>query len=201
MGKVVRFPTWAGKRPWASTSATVADITTGLAKIVAELAEQSQLRANGKSGFLEGQRIHKSIRGDMVRSKSELAIADLLFSFERQGRLTYFVEPQLPFASAPERWADFMVRFHGENWYWEHCPPSVALRATPPPRAGEESLRSLYRRRFEAKKALYEKNGYSVYSRDNPNGRLIVTYDGRDRSLDTQALYRLARELFVRPSR
>ena len=78
---------------------------------------------------------------------------------------------------------DFLIRARGQNWYWEHCGVLSDER---------------YRKRWEKKKALYEANGCSVYSSDNPQGRLIVTEDGPDRGLDSQAIYRLARELFFR---
>ena len=46
------------------------------------------------------------------------------------------------------------------------------------------------------KKQLYEKNGYSIYSEDNPSGRLIITQDGDGKGLDSQAIDTIARQLF-----
>jgi hypothetical protein len=61
------------------------------------------------------------------------------------------------------RWADFLIEAKGKSWYWEHCG-----------RLDDES----YRNRWERKLKLYAGNGYSMYSIQNPEGRLIVTEDG-----------------------
>ena len=44
-----------------------------------------------------------------------------------------------------------------------------------------------YRERWESKKALYLKNGFNLYSPDNPKGRLIVTEDGSGRGWTPRA--------------
>jgi hypothetical protein len=119
----------------------------------------------------------------MVSSKNELVIADILHTFERNGHLTYHVEPELPFDDGRGRWADFMIEANGEKWYWEHC--------------GMLSDEN-YRTRWERKKKLYAENGYSVFSTSNPAGRLIVTEDGPDLGLDAKAIEELTRALFVR---
>ena len=54
-----------------------------------------------------------------------------------------------------------------------------------------------YRRRWERKKKLYAQNGYSVYTDENPDGRLIVTEDGLGKGLDSKFIDELARRLFV----
>lgn len=119
----------------------------------------------------------------MVSSKSELAIANILYSLEREGRLTYVVEPPLPFAdNAKGRWADFQIRSQGETWFWEHCGMM-----------DDES----YLRRWTRKEKLYEDNGYTRHSEENPAGRLIVTEDGSGEGLDSQAIAVMARKLFV----
>lgn len=74
-----------------------------------------------------------------------------------------------------------MIVVNGETWFWEHC--------------GMLSDEN-YRRRWELKKALYEKNGYSIYAPNNPEGRLIVTEDSLEQGLDTQAIDQLTRKLF-----
>ena len=108
-----------------------------------------------------------------MRSKSELAIANILCMFEREGRLTYRYEPRLPFTSGEGRWADFAIEAHGQIWFWEHC--------------GMLSDDD-YRQRWEVKRELYEKNGYSVYSARNLSGRLIVTEESPQCGLDTKAI-------------
>ena len=132
-------------------------------------------------GFLEERLIHRTIRGEMVRSKNELVIANILYSLEKKGHLTYHVEPPLPFDDGRGRWADFAVSAKGIDWYWEHC--------------GMLSDEH-YRERWERKKELYAQNKYSVYSNDNPLGRLIVTEDNPKDGLNSQEIEKLACHLF-----
>ena len=130
---------------------------------------------------LEEQPIHRTVRGDMVRSKSAVAIANILYGIEREGRLTYQIAPELPFANRAAPQADFKVEANGASWFWEHLSLLSDER---------------HRRRWEQKKELYAKNGYSAYSPDNPEGRLIVTEDSDKNGLDTQAIDQLTRTLF-----
>jgi hypothetical protein len=132
--------------------------------------------------FLEEKLIHRTIRGEMVSSKNELAIANILYGLEREGYLSYQVEPRLPFDDGRGRWADFLIQANGEIWYWEHCG-----------RMDDEH----YRRRWQRKKELYAANGFSINGIDNPQGRLIVTEDGSGQGLDSQAIEQLARTLFA----
>ena len=137
-----------------------------------------------KRGFLEERLIHRTIRGEMVSSKNELAIANILYGLEEEGHLTYHVEPQLPFDDGRGRWADFKVEAKGEAWYWEHCGMLD---------------NGHYRDRWERKKKLYADNGFPIYSDENRSGRLIVTEDGPEpeKGLDSKAIEELARELFA----
>jgi hypothetical protein len=133
-------------------------------------------------GFLEERLVHRTIRGEMVSSKSELAIANILYSLELERHLTYVVEPPLPFTdNAKGRWADFQITCRGRTWYWEHCGMLE-----------DES----YRRRWARKEKLYQANGFVRYSKGNPEGRLIVTEDDSIDGLDSQAIASLARNLF-----
>ena len=118
----------------------------------------------------------------MVSSKNELVIANILHGLEKEGHLTYHVEPRLPFDDGRGRWADFLVEAGGGAWYWEHC----GMMA-------DEN----YRRRWERKKELYTHNGFTVYGDDNPEGRLIVTEDSSKQGLDAHAIEAMARRLFM----
>ena len=91
------------------------------------------------------------------------------------------MEPPLPFDDGRGRWADFQIEAKGQSWYWEHCGMMDD---------------EYYRRRWEAKLKLYAKNGFTPYAPDNPGGRLIVTYDGPARGLDSRQLDELARNVF-----
>jgi hypothetical protein len=133
-------------------------------------------------GFLEERLIHRTFRGEMVSSKNEMVIANILYDLEKQGFLKYRIEPQLPFDDGRGRWADFLVEANGKSWYWEHCG-----------RMDDDS----YRKRWERKLKLYVANGYTTYSDENPDGRLIVTVDGPEKGLDSPALAELARKLFA----
>ena len=133
-------------------------------------------------GFLEERLIHRTLRGEMVSSKNELIIANILFDLEKQGHLKYQVEPRLPFDDGRGRWADFLIEAKGQSWYWEHCG-----------RLDDES----YRRRWERKLKLYAGHGYATYSSKNLEGRLIVTEDGPEQGIDSQAIAELARRLFA----
>jgi len=124
MGNLVRLKTWANKKNIERLYPNAPEIVAKLAKIAAEIAAHSAappsnaaVRAAGaQDGFLEDRRIHRTIRGDMVCSKSELAIANILYGFEQQGRLKYFVEQPLPFANKPARWADFMIEARSDQF-------------------------------------------------------------------------------------
>jgi hypothetical protein len=54
-----------------------------------------------------------------------------------------------------------------------------------------------YRERWERKKAGYSAEGVTVWSDQNPSGRLIVTEDSSSAGLDSGALYALASKLFA----
>jgi len=132
-------------------------------------------------GFLEEKLMHRTLRGEMVSSKNEVVIANILFALEKEGRLQYQVEPRLPFDDGRGRWADFLVEANGKSWYWEHCG-----------RLDDEQ----YRRRWERKRKLYAANGFKEYSSDTPHGRLIVTKDGPEYGLDSQEIESLALKIF-----
>ncbi|WP_282603044.1 AAA family ATPase [Paracoccus sp. PARArs4] len=143
-------------------------------------AEIPRALAGAQRTFLEERLIHRTLRGEMVSSKNELAIANILYTFERAGRLNYQIEPLLPFNDGRGRWADFLIEAGGNSWYWEHCGMM----------ADEQ-----YRKRWHRKKMLYAANGYDERSASNPAGRLIITDDGPGKGLDSQVIEALIREL------
>ena len=132
--------------------------------------------------FLAEKLIHRTLRGEMVSSKNEVVIANILHGLEKEGHLRFQVEPRLPFEQATGRWADFLVESKGKVWYWEHCG-----------RLDDEN----YRARWNRKLKLYEANGFEVYSEHTPQGQLIVTTDGPKEGLDSVAIEQLARKLFA----
>ncbi len=119
---------------------------------------------NGR--FYENKLIHKTIRGELVRSKSEVIIANQLHLHG----VEYEYEPELELEGKIKR-PDFKIEDYdtGIVWYWEHCGMM------------EDSK---YMRRWEKKKVFYKKNGIEE------GKNLIVTYDEHG-SIDTEKIDRI----------
>lgn len=122
--------------------------------------------------FYEDRLIHKTVNGKLVRSKSEVIIADCLY----YNHLEYVYEPVLELESRVKR-PDFMVVDDdtGEKWYWEHCGMMMDAK---------------YKRRWEEKKKFYEKNG--IIEGKN----LIVTYDDEKGGLDASEIDKMVKDIF-----
>jgi len=121
--------------------------------------------------FFEDRLVHKTVRGELVRSKSEVIIANAL----HYHGLDYVYEPELVLEGKVKR-PDFKVVDDdtGEEWYWEHC----GMMDDPK-----------YRKRWEDKKAFYKKNGIEE------GKNLIVTYD-ENGALDSQRVEDIIQEIF-----
>ena len=133
--------------------------------------------------FLEDKLIHRSARGDLVSSKSELVIADALFEAEKTLGIRYFFERMLVGADGTRRWPDFTIEdLKGQTWAWEHC----GLLDQPD-----------YAARWKAKLDWYAKNKITRWSPKSPTGRLIVTEDGPNRGLDSGGIRQLIRQLWA----
>lgn len=91
--------------------------------------------------FYEANLIHKTIRGELVRSKSEVIIANMLF----ERGIHYEYEKELTFDGDGIKVPDFTITVAGrdEPIYWEHCGMMSNVE---------------YRRRWEAKRADYERH-------------------------------------------
>src|SRR5206468_4512942 len=74
-----------------------------------------------KETFLEDGLIHRTRRNDLVRSKSEVIIADLLYSIEKL-RDKYQYEQELSAADGTRRYPDFTIKDDelGLTVYWQH---------------------------------------------------------------------------------
>lgn len=92
--------------------------------------------------WYEEGKIHKTLAGIMVRSKSEVIIANLLH--ERGIPFKYEIPLYAPDGTffIP----DFTITWNGEEWYWEHLGMLD---------------REEYRNHWEAKKEWYEKHSFS----------------------------------------
>jgi len=111
-----------------------------------------------KSWYEEG-RIHQALSGDMVRSKSELVIANLLH--EREVPFQY--ETALVAPDGTMYLPDFTITWNGEKWYWEHW--------------GMMSS-SKYAKHREEKVVWYQKHF---------GGRLLETFEGTTLSAEAAA--------------
>ncbi len=112
--------------------------------------------------------IHRTRKGVMVRSKSEVIVADILTSLG----ISYEYEQKLTSRDDPTdfRLPDFTVSYEGDIFYWEHL--------------GMLSVPS-YREQWERKRQWYEDNGYL--------GRVITSEDGPDGSIDAAEIELIAR--------
>lgn len=113
--------------------------------------------------------IHRTSTGIMVRSKSEVIVAETL---TRHG-VSYEYEKKLPARDNPHdfRLPDFTVYFEGDVFYWEHL--------------GMLSVPS-YRARWLEKQQWYQANGYA--------DQLLTSEDAPDGSIDVQRLEHTIRE-------
>jgi hypothetical protein len=111
--------------------------------------------------------IHRTTAGTLVRSKSEVIVADVLSALG----LSYEYETRLPSRDGNDfRLPDFTVKYEGDTWYWEHL--------------GMLSIPS-YAEAWERKKAWYSANGYI--------DRVVWSEDAPDGSIDARAIESTAR--------
>ena len=121
-----------------------------------------------KQRYYEASLIHKTLKGELVRSKSEVIIANMLF----EAGIVYEYEKELSLGKDGIRIPDFTIddAESGMLFYWEHCGMMSDIH---------------YRKRWEDKKALYEQ--HDIIEGEN----LIVSYDNADGSIDSVAIKRL----------
>lgn len=121
--------------------------------------------------FFEENLIHRTARGEMVRSKSEVIIADHL----SRRNIEYGYEQPLTIAGIT-KYPDFTIEDaeSGLNFYWEHCGMLHVPR---------------YLRRWKEKLAWYEAN--SIKESGGKNGTLIITRDEANGSIDSSKINQL----------
>ena len=126
-----------------------------------------EVTVNVQQRFLEEGLIHRTERGDLVRSKSELVIADKLHA---RG-VDYAYEQPLVLPNGRTRYPDFTIADHarGVTFYWEH----LGMLDDPGYRARWERKRAEY---LECGIGPHEDGGSSegtlIETRDEPGGRL-----------------------------
>ncbi len=129
--------------------------------------------------FLEDSLIHRTARGEAVRSKSEVVIANLLHA----NGVGYRYEEALE-VEGVVKYPDFTIEDDdtGEVYYWEH----LGMLSN----AG-------YRRRWDEKKEWFRRHGIlPIEEGGGPNGTLITTRDSDDGGMDSEEIDKIARNLF-----
>ncbi len=113
--------------------------------------------------YYEQSLIHRTLKGEMVRSKSEVIIANMLY----EAGIEYSYEKELDLGENGSFLPDFTIEDaeSGLCFYWEHCGM-----------LGEVS----YSRRWQEKKELYKKHGIIegenlIVSKDALNGGIDCT--------------------------
>lgn len=134
-----------------------------------------------KGHFLEERLIHNTARGELVRSKSEVIIANLL----HEKKIDYDYEQQLVIEGIPQdKFPDFTIEDddRGVKYIWEH----LGL-------LGDYA----YKRRWQEKKRWYRDNGILPHKDGGgPNGTLIITRDDPIGGIDSFYIKSLIEEVF-----
>lgn len=140
-------------------------------------ADPEPVEVDGK--FLEANLIHKTRKGIAVRSKSEVIIADLLYS----KNIDFQYEQVLVGDDGRERWPDFTIfdDTTGTKIYWEH----LGMLHRPS-----------YRRNWDKKLKWYRNNG--VLPREEgggPMGTLVTSQDDADGSISSFDIEEMVEDL------
>ena len=131
-------------------------------------------------GFLERRLIHRTARGELVRSISEVVVADAL----RAEGIDYHYEKALRGKDGVERYPDFTAEdpATGIRVYWEH----LGMLSDP-----------TYRRRWRGKIAWYKTMGLTPDGPENDKGERLVTSRNRpDGAIDSKRIRKQVREVF-----
>ncbi|MBN2003726.1 MAG: ATP-dependent DNA helicase RecQ, partial [Anaerolineae bacterium] len=106
------------------------------------------------------RRIYRTLSGDMVRSKSEVIIANILY----QSGVPFTYEVPLPGPDGAFRLPDFTIEYQGQTYYWEHLGMLDTER---------------YRQEWEEKKTWYA---------EHFSGQLLTTRETSTLSEETKTI-------------
>ena len=106
------------------------------------------------------RRIHETLSGDFVRSKSEVIVANILY----QSGIPFVYEEYLSAPDGSRRLPDFTIEWSGKAYYWEHL--------------GMLDVED-YKQNWELKKAWYQANF---------TGQLITTQESSTLSQETKQI-------------
>ncbi len=128
------------------------------------------VRPNAGDKYCSSHLIHRTAKDVLVRSKSEVIVADTLtrlgISYEYEKKILNKHNNSLDY-----RLPDFTVSFEGDTYFWEHL--------------GMLSVPS-YREKWDSKRKWYKDNGYI--------DRLITSEDGPDGSISSTEIECIARK-------
>lgn len=136
-----------------------------------------QVKTSSGPRFLDQHLLHRTSRGEFVRSKSELAIAEKL-----NGMGIDYVYEQPLILDGKMRWPDFTIADDdsGITYYWEH----LGMLSDPQ-----------YVARWEKKRAAYLAAGVRPLEEQAGGDVLIETRELPGKGLDMQEVERLARSI------
>lgn len=122
--------------------------------------------------------IHRSARGEAMRSKSEIIIANALYA----AGISYTYEQSLEGSDGHVRYPDFTIEDSdsGITYYWEHL--GMLTDAA-------------YKQRWEQKRNWYSEQG--ITEEGGPNGTLLVTEDDEHGGIDSQRIAAIIQEHFA----
>jgi hypothetical protein len=140
-----------------------------------------EVTVGSQTRFLEEGLIHRTERGDLVRSKSELVIADKLHA----NGIDYVYEQPLHLPDGKVRYPDFTITDHarGVTYYWEH----LGLLGDPGYHSRWKKKRNEY---IAAWIKPHEEGGGS-------GGILIETHDDSKGGLDAGQIAKIIKEVIL----
>lgn len=149
-----------------------------------------KLHLVGEKPYMNQFLIHRTAKNVLVRSKSEVIVANTL---TKLGVDYKYEEKLIPDDKNPNdfRLPDFTITIAGDTYYWEHL--------------GMLTIPS-YRRDWENKREWYERNGFSVVGPGAKDAKaisgasvklVITSKDGDNGSIDTIEIEKLAKKYLL----